>query len=331
MRNHGYIIALSLSNLLCIDVTSMIVFSSSDPQTMYLSFFPILSANIPTSPFHLNWKKTSKLPFLDVEITRSNGRFSTSVYRKPTFSGLFTNFHSFVPSVYKRSLVCCLLHRIFHLCSSYENFHAQLEAVRTLFNLNGFPPRMFDQLARRFLNNLFEPKPPVLTVPKKIVYFCLPFTGSHSLQIRTQITRLCSAAYPRLNIRFVFRSSARISSFFPFKDRIPKFLRSGVVYLFKCRCCSASYVGQTTRHLHTRVSEHLGISPITGKPSSSSPVMSSIFCHLKTTGHTANFDDFEILSSRSDDRELMIHESLLISKLKPTLNVQGSPIPLNLF
>ncbi len=79
----------------------------------------------------------------------------------------------------------------------------------------------------------------------------------HSLQIRTQITRLCNAAYPHLNIRFVFRSYKRISSFFPFKDKVPKFLRSSVVYLFKCRCCSASYVGQTTRHLHTRVSEHL--------------------------------------------------------------------------
>ena len=51
---------------------------------------------------------------------------------------------------------------------------------------------------------------------------------------------------------------------------------------------------------------------------------------LKTTGHTANFEDFEILSSCPDDCELMIHESLLISKLKPTLNVQGSSIPLNL-
>ena len=98
-------------------------------------------------------------------------------------------------------------------------------------------------------------------------------------------------------------------------------------YLFKCRCCSASYVSQTTRHLHTRVSEHLGISPTTGKPSSSPP-MSSIFSHLKTTGHTANFDDFEILFSCSNYYELMIHESLLISKLKPTLNVRGSSIPL---
>ena len=116
-----------------------------------------------------------------------------------------------------------------------------------------------DQFVRHFLNNLFEPKPPLFTAPKKIVYFLPSFywTGSHSLQIRTQITRLCRAAYPHLNIHFVFRSSTRISSFFPFKDKVPKFLRSGVVYLFKCRCCSASYVGQTTRHLHTRVYVYL--------------------------------------------------------------------------
>ena len=145
---------------------------------------------------------------------------------------------------------------------------------------------MFDQLVRRFLNNIFDPKPVVHTAPKKTVYFCLPFTGSHSLQIRTQITRLCNAAYPHLNIRFVFRSSTRISSFFPFKVKFPNF-------------CSASYVGQTTRHLHTRVSEHLGISPVTGRPSSS-PVMSSILSHLNSTGHSASFDDFKILSSCSD-------------------------------
>ena len=158
---------------------------------------------------------------------------------------------------------------------------------------------MFDRLVHRFLNKIFEPKPPIHTVPKKVVYFCLPFTGSHSLQIRTQINRLCNAAYPHLNIQFIFRSSKRISSFSPFKDKVPTFLRSGVVYLFKCRCCSASYVGQTMRHLYTRVSEH-------------------------------RLDDFKILSSCLDTCELLIHESLFVSKLKPTLNVQGSSIPLNL-
>jgi hypothetical protein len=81
---------------------------------------------------------------------------------------------------------------------------------------------------------------------------------------------------------------------------------------------SASYVGQTMRHLCTRVSEHLGLTPITGQPSSS-PVMFSIFSHLNTTGHSANFDDFKILSSCSDTCELLIHESLLISKINRCL------------
>ena len=82
-----------------------------------------------------------------------------------------------------------------------KTFTLNLKLFRKLFNLSDF-----GHLIRRFLDNVFEPKPTVHMVPKKIVYFCLPFTGSHSCQIRNQITRLCNAAYPHLNIRFVFRS-----------------------------------------------------------------------------------------------------------------------------
>ena len=142
------------------------------------------------------------------------------------------SFHSLsqlYSSCLKRSLVSCLLRRIFNLCSNYQNFHAQLEVVRKLCNMNGFPSHMFDQLVRCFLNNIFKPKRNVHTVGKKMVYFCLPFTGSHSFQIRNQITGFCNAAYPHLDIRFVFCSFTRISSFFPFKDEDPKFLKSGVV------------------------------------------------------------------------------------------------------
>ena len=114
----------------------------------------------------------------------------------------------------------------------------------------------------------------------------------------------------------------RLSHLFTFKDKIPKGLRSCVIYHFKCRCCSASYVGQTVRHLRTRVSEHLGISALTGNKSSN-PKLTSILQHLDATGHTASLHDFKIISSCSSSDELMIHESLLISKLKPTLNVQA--------
>jgi hypothetical protein len=203
-----------------------------------------------------------------------------------------------------------------------------------MLTLNGFPCHMLDRchmFDRTFLNKVFQPKLLVHTVPKKIIYFCPSFTGTHSVQIRTQIDRLCRAAFPNLDIRFVFRSNKRLSTFFSFKDKIPKALRSGVVYSFTCRCCSGSYVGrQTTRHLHTLVTEHLGITPMTGKQCKNPP-QSSSFSHLISTGHTASIDDFKILSSCSDDQECLINESLLISKMKPSLDVQGSSIPLHLF
>ena len=106
-----------------------------------------------------------------------------------------------------------------------------------------------------------------------------------------------------------------MSSFFPFKDKISKPLRSGVVYLFKSRSCNASYVGQTTHHLHTRFSEHFGISPLTGNQVSH-PALSSIFAHINATGHTPNLEDFKIISSSNDSYELSIYESLLINKYK---------------
>jgi hypothetical protein len=88
-----------------------------------------------------------------------------------------------------------LLYRFFSICSSYENFHVQLELFRKVFNRNGYPTRLFDRRVRVFLDKVFQPKAVVHSVPKKVMYFCLPFTGLHSLQILTQISRLRSSAF----------------------------------------------------------------------------------------------------------------------------------------
>ena len=107
-------------------VECFLLFRSLDHVPLFLNYLNRQHHNI---SFTSELEKDGKLPFLDVEITHSYGKFSTSVYRKPTFTGLFTNFHSFTPA-YKRSLVSCLLQRIFNICSSYKNFHIQLEVVR---------------------------------------------------------------------------------------------------------------------------------------------------------------------------------------------------------
>ena len=44
---------------------------------------------------------------------------------------------------------------------------------------------------------------------------------------------------------------------FGVKDPIPRWLRACVVEKFLCAGCNACYVGETSRHLSTRVREHL--------------------------------------------------------------------------
>ena len=170
--------------------------------------------------------------------------------------------------------------------------------------------------------------------PKNIIYFKLPFTGSHALQIRTKVSKLCSSAFPQVSLRFIFRSGRRLSSFFPFKDRTPMSMRSHVVYKHTCQCCGALDLGQTRRHLHMRISEHLGVSPLTGnKWASTLFPTSSIQAHTRQTNHAISPNDFSIISScrSSSNFELLIRESLLISKYKPSLNENISSIPLSLF
>ena len=227
-----------------------LLFRSNNHINTFLNF---LSRQHPNIVFIVENEVNKSLSFLDVKITWDNGSFTTSI-------SLYTNFDSFILFNYKKGLVLSLLNCYFNVCSTYITFHSELDNFKELFSLNGYPRNFLDNRIRRFLDK-FSPIPKVSLAPKKIMYFCLPFTGQHSLQIRTQIHKLCSHAFPHISIHFVFRPLLCLAHFFPSKDRIPNGIKYRVVYLFKCQCCNASYVGQTSQLLHTWIADHLGISP----------------------------------------------------------------------
>ena len=94
--------------------------------------------------------------------------------------------------------------------------------------------------------------------------------------------------------------------------------------LVKSYCPHLVFLGQECAY------EHMGISGYTGKPLSKPP-FSSIREHHQSSGHPISPDDFSILSSCSSSFELLSRESLLISKLKPSLIASLSSVPLTLY
>ena len=95
-------------------------------------------------------KENDSASFLDLTITRENNKFVTSVYRKLTFSGIFTNFESFIPAIHKYGLIETLLHKSFRLCFSYEKFHREIETLKAIFKLNNYSKNFWIQCIKKF-------------------------------------------------------------------------------------------------------------------------------------------------------------------------------------
>ena len=86
-------------------------------------FHAYLNTCHPNMSFSFEQEINDKLPFLDVEVSRQQGKFVTTVYRKPTFSGVYTHFDSFLPEIYKVGMIYTLAYQCFKICSDCTKFH----------------------------------------------------------------------------------------------------------------------------------------------------------------------------------------------------------------
>ena len=79
----------------------------------HIEKFPLyLNCQHPNSKFTSEIKENNSISFLHIKINRGNNRFLTSVYCKPTFSGVFINFDSYIPLSYKSGMISSLSQRL---------------------------------------------------------------------------------------------------------------------------------------------------------------------------------------------------------------------------
>ena len=96
---------------------------------------------------------------------------------------LYPQFRSFIPTVQKFSLVYTLLHCCFNITSSYKKFHKEINALKQIFKLNGYPIQFIDTCIKQFLQKRYVTKANQVTVNKKQLLIVLPFLGAQSFLI----------------------------------------------------------------------------------------------------------------------------------------------------
>ena len=124
--------------------------------------------------FTIEFENNQQIPFLDVSIKRlDNNSFSTSIYHKRTFTGLYTKWDSFS--------------------------HSALNDFKDLLSRNGYPQGVITYNMSNVVNrNRNKPKDPITTVPKREVFIVLPYLGLQRKFITRQLKSCIYKFYARL-------------------------------------------------------------------------------------------------------------------------------------
>ena len=116
----------------CVD-DIFVSFKSTDHLEKFRNYF---NTCYPNMSFLFELEKDGKMSFLDVETSQENAIFVTSIYRKPTFSGVYTRFERFLPSTHKFGMLYSLAYKCFTLCSDWTKFQRELLTLKEIFQRN---------------------------------------------------------------------------------------------------------------------------------------------------------------------------------------------------
>ena len=137
--------------------------------------------------FTFHFEQNNSFYFLGVKITLGSKGFSTLVFHKATFSGVFMNFYSFIFESSKTYFIFSLLFRYFSICSDIQNFDLEVDQLRQIFKCNNYPVTLINQCIKTFLHQIFVAKRTSVTAPKKDLLIVFPFLCQFFLNLESTL------------------------------------------------------------------------------------------------------------------------------------------------
>ena len=173
------------------------------------------------------------IAFLDVFISGINNQNLTlQTYHKSPYAGVLLNFKSFTSFSYKISSVKCLIYRPYKICYNWHSFHNDIQNIKSNLIKNTYPPFLIDKVIKKYLDYKFSGDQNQLKDKSDVHYLKLPYISNLSHHIKIKLSKLWKEfCKENFNIKLVF-NPFKVKNYFSYKDPIPNYLKSFLVYKF---------------------------------------------------------------------------------------------------
>ncbi|CAF2820644.1 unnamed protein product [Rotaria sp. Silwood2] len=116
-------------------------------------------------------------------------KWKTTIYHKPTFTGLLTNPNSYVPSQNKKASMVSMVNRALLICSTYTLLGTEFNEIRRIGLENDYSLSFIDTTIgiklsqhRNKINRKLNK--PIIRCDKKKIYIEIPLIRSFTLELK---------------------------------------------------------------------------------------------------------------------------------------------------
>ena len=263
--------------------------------------------------FQMELEKENFLPFLDVGITKCEGKLVTRVYRKPTHTQQYINWNSNHPKNLLLGVLKGLIHRAHKLCDLREDLLEELALLRNVFISNGYP----EKLVRETLNKSWEAetlKAVIVGVEQEVNLekskeyvdvLHAPYIKGFSEGLQRKLNKIGIGYVPK-------KGETLYSNLCKLKQKVDMDYWKDVVYAVRCGTCGVCYIGETGQHFCDRRDQHK-------RDVNQKKWSNAFYSHLqKNDDHEINWEEVVYLDKEKNWKGRKIKEAIYINALNPT-------------